>query len=47
MRDRERTLAREKRREAREKAGPRGGSFPGGLACPATQTGIRRGAEAR
>jgi hypothetical protein len=29
MRDRERTLAREKRREARGKAGPRGGSFPG------------------
>ena len=29
LRDRERTLAREKRREARGKAAPRGGSFPG------------------
>jgi hypothetical protein len=29
MRDRERTLAREKRREARGKGKPRGGSFPG------------------
>ncbi len=29
MRDRERTLAREKRREARGKGAPRGGSFPG------------------
>jgi hypothetical protein len=29
MRDRERTLARQKRREARGKADPRGGSFPG------------------
>jgi hypothetical protein len=29
MRDRERTLAREKRRETRGKAAPRGGSFPG------------------
>ena len=29
MRDRERTLARQKRREVRGKAAPRGGSFPG------------------
>src|SRR5262249_35546601 len=29
MRDKERTLAREKRRQARGKATPRGGSFPG------------------
>ena len=29
MRDRERTLARQKRREVRGKADPRGGSFPG------------------
>src|ERR1700752_769838 len=29
MRDRERTLAREKRREVRGKGKPRGGSFPG------------------
>lgn len=29
MRDRERTLARQKQREARGKVGPRGGSFPG------------------
>ena len=29
MRDKERTLAREKRREARGKGNPRGGSFPG------------------
>jgi len=28
MRDRERTLARQKRREARGKADPRGGEFP-------------------
>ncbi|MBV8652026.1 MAG: hypothetical protein JO255_11210 [Alphaproteobacteria bacterium] len=35
MRDKEGTLARQKRREARGKAGPRGGSFPGTAERPA------------
>jgi len=42
MRDRERTLARQKRREARGKADPRGGSFPGTAEKPqATFSGRR------
>jgi len=34
MRDKERTLAREKRRQARGKEAPRGGSFPGTVEHP-------------
>jgi hypothetical protein len=34
MRDKERTLAREKRREARSKGTPRGQSFPGTVEHP-------------
>jgi hypothetical protein len=44
MRDRERTLARQKRREARGKADPRGGSFPGTAERPFQRKQVFSGA---
>lgn len=44
MRDRERTLARQKRREARGKADPRGGSFPGTTERPLQRKQVFAGA---
>ncbi len=44
MRDRERTLARQKRREVRGKVDPRGGSFPGTAERPSQRKQVFAGA---
>lgn len=44
MRNRERTLARQTRREVRGKAPPRGGSFPGGAERPSERKQVFAGA---
>jgi len=44
MHDRERTLARQKRREVRGKADPRGGSFPGTAGRPLQRKQVLAGA---
>jgi hypothetical protein len=47
MRDKERTLARQKRREALGKAEPRGGSFPGTAEQPLLRKQVFAGAVKR